>query len=112
MKSHFFIKNVYSANELMSKEVSVELVGDLLSEQNRSTLNNADYKQAIVMLLVHLFLKKATEIGLLSKTEAEDISYIIEDYLERGYCEVIDDSQILNFEEFNDCGYNSQDYAL
>lgn len=112
MKPHFFMKNVYSANKLMSNEVSVEFEGDLLSEQNMAILSNADYRKAVVMLLVQLFLKKASEYGLMNKTESEDISYIVEDYLERGYCEVINNSQILNFEEINTFDYDTPEYAL
>jgi len=112
MKPHFFVKNVYSANKLMSNEVSVEFTGDLLSDTNRVIISNADYKQAIVMLLVQLFLKKTTEIGLLSKIESEDITFIIEDYLERGYSELIDNSQMLNFDENDYSDYNSPEFVL
>lgn len=112
MNSLFFNKNVYSANKLISNEVSVEFVGELFSEQNRKLFNNSDYKQSIILLLVQQFLKKTEEIGLLNQTDSEDIAFIVEDYLNKDIDEIIDYSLMFNYDELLYDNFSDKEYEL
>lgn len=74
-----------TVSDLPKDQISISITGGLFDTGLNRRIESGDYRLALLNLTLREFFNKLNELGLTDKSQACDIEFIVQDYLERDY---------------------------
>lgn len=105
MNNQFFTKNLDSTNNIISNEVSIEFYGTLFNSDSDLICKSNDLKKSVALYLTKIFFDKVFSMSLINRAEADDIKFIVEDFLEKS-----NNNTDFNFNVFGQNLYDEDEY--